>query len=176
MSGTTKQSTNGRKKKSSLPDTTGSRPRHASAATSRGMKTPVFFSQNQTTFSSPCTQPNSQPKNCPARVELSRVTQNICGNASNEAAAANTTHGRHTFHTLAHAGASPRPTSSPPTSLLNTSTAAPCKSAMHAPTNIITTKLCACTSGSSPAMRPAASIGLKAKGKRQKAKEESAAA
>src|SRR5947209_18772986 len=113
MSGTTKQSTNGRKKQRSLPDTTGSRPRHASAATSRGMKTPVFFSQNQTTFSSPCTQPNSQPKNCPARVELSRVTQNICGNARKDAAASNTTHGRPTPHTLHHTGASPSPTHHP---------------------------------------------------------------
>src|SRR5205085_6457133 len=134
-----------------------------------------FFIQNQTASSSPCAQPNSHPKNCPARTAVSRVAQSICGSASSEAAAANTTHGRHTAHGLAHAGADSS-AATPPTSPFIRSTAAPCISARHAPINITTTKLCACTSGSSPATSPAASIGVKAKGKRQKAKEESEAA
>ena len=138
------------------------------------MKKAVFFIQNQTTFSSPCAQPNSHPKKRDASTEDPRVAQSICGTASRDAATANTTHGRHTSHTLRSvercAPASESFTPAP----VNTN--APCKSARHAPINIITTKLCACTSGRSPATTPAASICRKAKGERQKAKLESASA
>src|SRR5215203_1296138 len=135
------------------------------------MKTAVFLIQNQTTFVCPCAQPNSQPKNCPALTADSRVAKNICGSASTDAAPANRTHGRHTAHTLAHTGDSARASSSS-----EKSTAAPCASATHAPINIITTKLCACTSGISPATTPAANICRRAKGRRTKAKLSSPAA
>src|ERR1044072_7858064 len=138
---------------------------------SRGMKNAVFCIQNQTTFVCPCAQPNSQPKNCPALTAESRVAKNICGSASADAAAANRTQGHHTAHTLAHAGASASD-SSP----FENNKPAPCTSAITAPINIITTKLCACTKGISPATTPAATICRKEKGERRKARLLSAAA
>src|SRR5215207_1344296 len=139
------------------------------------MKSAVFFIQNQTTFSSPCAHPNCHPKKRDASTEDPRVAQSICGTASTHAAAANTTQGRQTSQTLFNIeGRSPSSTPSLPASAANTTQ--PCNSARHAPIDIITTKLCACTSGKSPATNPAASIGRKAKGRRQKAKVLSAVA
>ncbi|MFN2413536.1 MAG: hypothetical protein ABR603_00185 [Pyrinomonadaceae bacterium] len=154
-------------------------PRHASAATSSGMKTAVFFIQNQTTLRPPLSHPNSQPKNCPALTADSRVAHSICGAASADATAANASQGRHTVHTPPNVPAATRSFASPtsaPATFFGNSTHAPCINTRHAPISIITTKLCACTSGRSPATKPAATIGRKAKGERQKAKPSSAEA
>ena len=112
------------------------------------MKTAVFLIQNQTTFVCPCAQPNSHPKNCPAlHRRLARRPEHL----------------RQRQHRRRRRERDPRPPHRPQPrpdgsfaprlaapSLFEHSTAAPCASAMHAPINIITTKLCACTSGSKP--------------------------
>ncbi len=114
--GTTKQSVNGKRKIRSFRET--SAPlllRQSIAATLKGINKPVFFSQNQTTFSWPWSQPNSQAKNFPALTALLWVDHHICGSATSDATMTKVNQSRQRL----------------------------CRSAMQAPTPITTTKLCA---------------------------------
>src|ERR1700730_4062445 len=96
------------------------------------MKSPVFLNQNQTGFSWPLSQPNSQAKKLPALTALCEVDQNSWGKAITEAVKKKTVHWRHSC----------------------------VANAIQAPMVITTIKLCACTRGNNPAATPAAIMRL----------------
>src|SRR5258708_17111607 len=106
------------------------------------MKSPVFLNQNQKKFALPLSQPNSQPIKARVLTALPWVDHNNCGIAITDATTKKASHSRQHDQLI---------------------------SARHAPTTITAMKLCACTSGNSPATTPAASIRL-VEGKRKKEK------
>src|SRR5215813_13425640 len=98
------------------------------AATSRGMNSPVFWNQNQIGFSSCRSQPNSQAKKLRALTAEWDVDHHNCGKAISDAVKKNVNHSRQRLSNKAR----------------------------HPPIAMTTTKLCACSSGKTPAAIPAA--------------------
>src|SRR6266853_6951506 len=114
------------------------------------MNSPVFLNQNQKKFASPLSQPNSQPIKARVLTALPWVDHNNCGIEITEATTKKASHARQRAQLIR---------------------------ARQAPTPITTMKLCACTSGNRPAIRPAASIRLlEGKGKKERVKREEVSA